>query len=46
MRRKCLVGEGTPELERPDRKPNRLSGEGQLARLARLHADDRDVLGV
>ena len=46
MRRECRVGQRDPELERPHRKPYRLSGEGQFASLARLHADDRDLLGV
>jgi hypothetical protein len=35
-----------PERERADRKPYRLSREGQLACFAGLHADDRDLLGV
>ena len=46
MCRKCRVSHRAPELERPHRKPYRLSGEGQFASLARLHADDRDLLGV
>jgi hypothetical protein len=45
MRRECRVSQRAPERERADRKPYRLSGEGQLARFARLHADDRDLLG-
>jgi hypothetical protein len=46
MRRKGLVRQAAPERERVDRKSNRLGGECQLAGFARLHADDRDVLGV
>ena len=43
MRRKCRVSQRAPERERADRKPYGLSGNGQLACFARLHADDRDL---
>jgi hypothetical protein len=46
MRRKCRIGERAPEREQADRKPDRLSGEGQLACFARVHADDRDLFSV
>jgi hypothetical protein len=46
MRRKCRVSHRAPERERADRKSYLLSGEGQFACFARLHADDRDLLGV
>jgi hypothetical protein len=46
MRRKRCVSQRAPERERADRKPSRLSGKGQLACFARLHADDRDLFGA
>jgi hypothetical protein len=46
MRCECRVSQGTPERERTDRKPYRLSGAGQLLCFASLHADNRDLLGV
>jgi hypothetical protein len=46
LRRESRVSKSGPERERADRKPHRLSGESQLACLARVHADDRDLLGV
>jgi hypothetical protein len=44
MRRKCRIGQRAPEREQADRKPDRLSGEGQLACFARVHAENRDLL--
>jgi hypothetical protein len=46
MRRKCRISERAPEREQADRQPDRLSGEGQLACFARVHADNRDLLSV
>jgi hypothetical protein len=45
-RRKCRIGDRDPEREQADRQPDRLSGEGQLACLGCVHADDRDLFSV
>jgi hypothetical protein len=46
MRRKSRIGQRAPEREQAYRQPDRLSGEGQLASFARLHAENRDLLSV
>jgi hypothetical protein len=46
MRRKCRIGERAPEGEQADRKPDRLSGEGQLACFARVRTENRDLFSV
>src|SRR5689334_22305475 len=46
MRCECRVSQRTPERERTDCKSDPLSGGGQLLCFPRLHADNRDLLGV